>query len=343
MSKRRRYLSNGLHLSAISGRLFTALVAIGLVVFGLLPGRVAYAFAFAVNTTSDTADFNPGDGICSDANSGGQCSLRAAIMEANAWTGPDTITVPAGTYTLSIPGTGENASATGDLDITGDLTINGAGASATIVNANGIDRVFNVLSNASATFNGIKITGGSIGGSGGGIYNQATTTINDSIVTNNTTTRYQSGGGIANTGNLTVNNSAISNNTAANIGGGIYGTFGTTTINNSAIVNNISNGENGGGGLYNSYSATSMFVNNSTVSGNTAQNVGGGIFNSGALTLKNNTIAYNTADSDNNSSGAGGGIFSNAGTVTIQNTIIANNIQRYHHSRRLLCRRRPYH
>jgi len=41
--------------------------------------------------------------------------------------------VPAGTYTLTIPGANEDANQTGDLDITSDLTINGAGAHSTVI------------------------------------------------------------------------------------------------------------------------------------------------------------------------------------------------------------------
>ncbi|HSK72394.1 MAG TPA: BACON domain-containing carbohydrate-binding protein, partial [Pyrinomonadaceae bacterium] len=51
------------------------------------------AATFTVNLTSDEEDFNVGDGIC-DANSavaGNQCTLRAAIQEANATTDPDNI------------------------------------------------------------------------------------------------------------------------------------------------------------------------------------------------------------------------------------------------------------
>src|SRR5437762_940078 len=59
-------------------------------------------------------------------------SLRAAIIAANANAGPDIVTVPAGTYTLTITGANEDACATGDLDITGALTITGAGAGTTI-------------------------------------------------------------------------------------------------------------------------------------------------------------------------------------------------------------------
>jgi CSLREA domain-containing protein len=62
-----------------------------------------------VNTTDD------------ELNGDGDCSLREAIQAANndtavdacpAGSGGDTITIPAGTYTLSITGAGEDANAT---------------------------------------------------------------------------------------------------------------------------------------------------------------------------------------------------------------------------------------
>jgi ribulose-phosphate 3-epimerase len=59
----------------------------------LLPAAAPHAYAadFTADTTADTVDISPGDGICADG--GGQCSLRAAIGEANALAGADTITV----------------------------------------------------------------------------------------------------------------------------------------------------------------------------------------------------------------------------------------------------------
>ncbi len=48
--------------------------------------------SFTVDTTIDSIDAAPGDGMAADAD--GNCSLRAAIMEANALAGPDAIEVP---------------------------------------------------------------------------------------------------------------------------------------------------------------------------------------------------------------------------------------------------------
>src|SRR5262249_7126896 len=57
----------------------------------------------------------------------------------------------------------ENAAAQGDLDITGrghTTTVNGKGAGISIINGNGIDRVFQVLGGANATFANLTVEGG---------------------------------------------------------------------------------------------------------------------------------------------------------------------------------------
>ncbi len=66
-------------------------------------------------------------------------------MAADARGGSNTINLPSGTYTLTIAGANEDASATGDLDITSNLTIKGAGSSNTIIDGNSLDRVIQVL------------------------------------------------------------------------------------------------------------------------------------------------------------------------------------------------------
>ncbi len=97
---------------------------------------------FLVNTTLDTVAVN----LHTGKDASGHISLRSAIMAANALGGSNTIKLPAGTFKLTIPGANEDASATGDLDIKGNLTINGKGSNSTIVDGNSLDRVFEVLS-----------------------------------------------------------------------------------------------------------------------------------------------------------------------------------------------------
>ncbi len=95
---------------------------------------------------------------------------------------------------------------------------------------------------------------------------------------------------------------------------GLY-SEGTLNISNSTFSAN-SGGE--GGGLYINWGTVT--IRNSTIAGNTASSFGGGIYNwSGNVTLINSTLSGNTA------SRQGGGIYSAFGTVTFRNSIIANN------------------
>ncbi|MCK4761229.1 MAG: CSLREA domain-containing protein [Candidatus Aminicenantes bacterium] len=124
----------------------------------LLGGIYLQGVTFPVNTTNDTVDANPGDGTAAD--SGGNCSLRAAIMEANALPGADTITIPAGTYTLTISGANEDNCAGGDLDVRSNLTINGAGPNATIIDGDDLDRVFHIRGAWTVTITNLKVQNG---------------------------------------------------------------------------------------------------------------------------------------------------------------------------------------
>lgn len=92
----------------------------------------------------DEPDSNAGDGVCS-GDPGVSCTLRAAVEEANALAGDDEIELPAGTYVLSLAGTGEEFAATGDLDVRENLTVRGAGAGVTILDGNDTDRVFDLI------------------------------------------------------------------------------------------------------------------------------------------------------------------------------------------------------
>lgn len=80
-----------------------------------------------VNTGADGADANPGDSICEVTVGMGDCSLRAALMEAQFahFSAIITIDPSVAQLTLSIAGAGEDAGATGDLDISTDVTIVG--------------------------------------------------------------------------------------------------------------------------------------------------------------------------------------------------------------------------
>src|SRR5207253_3742428 len=91
--------------------------------------------------------------VVTSFSDGGPGSLRAAIKFANLHPGRDTITLAAGTYALSRAGRDEENGDTGDLDILDDLTIQGAGAGKTIIDAKGLDRVFDATSPIHLAFN----------------------------------------------------------------------------------------------------------------------------------------------------------------------------------------------
>ena len=180
--------------------LIYTLFALGLLLI-LRPSSSALAANFTVNLNSDTLDSTPGDGLCADSL--GHCTLRAAIQEANALPGADTITIPSDTYTLSLVGTAEDGGLTGDLDILDDLTLSGSGANLTLIQAGttagtGIDRIFQVHPGITAVLDNVTHRYGTTGNcwphcAGAALFNEGNTTLHQVLITDNITD--QSGGG----------------------------------------------------------------------------------------------------------------------------------------------------
>ena len=80
-------------------------------------------------------------------------------MEANALAGADEIVLEEGNYQLLLTGSNESAATSGDLDVTQDLTITGAGAKTTAIDGDAADRVFDVRG-ANITITGVTIQNG---------------------------------------------------------------------------------------------------------------------------------------------------------------------------------------
>lgn len=293
--------------------------------------QIANAATFVVNTTVDTQDASAGNGVCADG--AGACSLRAAITEANALAGADVITLPAGTYTETLVAANDNVNGGGDFDITSDITINGAGAGSTFVEANvapgvATERVFHIRGATAATtlvvmIDGVTIRNGRYANNtfGGGIrIDQGTghtITISNSTITANQ--NGSSGGGIAVSGptgatNVNINNSIISNNSA-----------GSAAAGTSAI----------GGGIMGNSAASTININDSTISGNTAStgltgigSSGGGVSSVGTLNITDSTITGNTASvtvAGSTGNAFSGGVHVTGGTTTITGSTISGN------------------
>ena len=276
---------------------------------------IARAATITVTTTDD------------EVNSDGDCSLREAVRAANldqavdacpAGNGADTIRLPAGTYILTVAGMSEDAALTGDLDITEDLTINGARRTNTTIDAGGLDRVFDLIGAPVVQIVDVTITGGRTGSDSAAAIDVGvgTLTLTRSRVTDNV------GNGVIQviTGALTLDDSRVDNNVGTNGGGILIGNLATATLIDSVVDSNSASFD--GGAIV---TAGTLTVVNSTISGNSAAGDGGGIFaSSGTTNLYNVTISNNTADAFSTNNGDGGGV-SGTGTVNIRNSIIAGN------------------
>ncbi len=295
------------------------------------------AATFQVTSSADAPDAAL-NGVCQ--SSSGDCTLRAAIQEVDAGAGGDIIVLPAGSYVLGIPGAGEDAAATGDLDVTKSVTIRGAGSASTIVDAAGLDRVFHVLAGATVEIDDLTISGGSVGTEdGGGVLNAGTLTLARVIVAMNAagSSGFAGGGGVYNLGTMMLRYCTVRDNYSDESGGGV-GNVGTMTMDGCTVSGNTAAVSfapiGGGGGIgnadLNGVAATLTLIN-STVSGNHSAMDGGGIINVSlfnqptTVALNNVTIAANVADADTNGSGDGGGIADLNAVVNTQNSIIAEN------------------
>ena len=148
-----------------------------------IPLANAVEQVFNVNLTKDFPDALPGDGKCSHVKDPPNpfvnvCTLRAAIMEANATDEKDTINLKGGvTYKLSLEGGNEDGGATGDLDILRPVIIQASFSNTkAIIDASELDRVFHLGILADGTeLRNLEITGGNpgIGAHGGGILSRA--------------------------------------------------------------------------------------------------------------------------------------------------------------------------
>jgi len=272
--------------------IFTSLAAFALIIASIASPVVAEpAVSFTVNANTDMVDAMPGDGICETASGNSMCTLRAAIMEANARVGSDTIYLPAATYHLTIPGAGENGCLSGDLDITESLTIIGDQNSPTIIDAAGLgDRVLHILPGTGlVSISFVTIQNGLTTQDGGGIRSSAPLELYNVVIIYNQAVGY--GGGILSLYPLTMTGGKIKQNSAS-WGGGIY-MAETLSMKNVMIDNNIA--EARGGGLV--FGGATAYLVNTNFEHNTASEAGSAIYNvQGNLTIVDSYFSTNYSD-----------------------------------------------
>ena len=298
----------------------------------------AVEFAFFVTTTADTVDTNPGDGLARDAN--GQTSLRAAIMESNALAGPDAIFIPAGIYTLTRAGRNEDAASTGDLDITGSLSIVGASAAVTTINGGQLDRVFDVAAGKIVQISGLTITGGKQTGrglettgdpqGGGAIHNTGLLSLADVVFDSNTAE--DSGGAILSLPNapLTVTRTTFRGNSTSgegSFGGAVYTSESTVQITDSLFELNRADGAGAAGGALALARSSDPSISVATITGSVFDAnfaaIGGAVFLASV-----NLTATSTQFINNQATGAAGALFVRESLVRIQGgSFIGNQSQ----------------
>jgi CSLREA domain-containing protein len=231
---------------------------------------------FIVDSTQDMPDASPGSGGCAD--SGGYCTLRAAIEEANAEPGAQTIALSDQTYQISTT-----------LVINQDLTITGLGADRTVVGGSGSDRLLSINGGAKVSLSNLTLTGGDTTSQGGGIYlQQGSLTLQGMQINDNHAGGAGGGIWVGDGSSLTVSDSSITGNSSDLGAGGIYN-LGTLSLQNTTVSGN--QGESGGG-IASSGPAQLLNV---TIAGNQATNTGGGLSGTSSFSLKNTLLAGNSA------------------------------------------------
>ncbi|MDZ7732899.1 MAG: hypothetical protein U5R31_07080 [Acidimicrobiia bacterium] len=213
------------------------LLALGLGAMVFLAGCDIEEETLTVTTTTDGGDADPGDGICEMTSGASDCSVRAAVDEANATGGTAfTVELPPGTYELE-GSDGDDANAAGDLDIDGIVGLVATGPDV-VLTTGGDDRVLDLRSGV-LILDGVRVEGGVTTDDGGAVRADGSLlAVVDSTFTGNTAAG--SGGGITlDAGQGVVKGSTISGNLAGDAGGGIHAVAGTELdITNSTISGN---------------------------------------------------------------------------------------------------------
>lgn len=256
----------------------------------------------------------------------GDCSLREAVINANATAGPDLIILPAGTYSLTRTGSEEDVAVTGDLDITDAVRVEGAGEHLAIIDGGGPgglgDRIIDIHG-VNVEIDNLTIRGGSGVIKAAGLLNRsgANTQITNTTITANTADIVDGfGGGMQNEGTCTLIDSTVHDNEASRAGG--IDAPGVTTFQDSRITSNraLAARDLGGGGILAFYTNSTTTLIRTVVSGNTSAKFGGGLHAYGPTVIEDSVFEFNHATE------IGGGIsVGPSRTVTVERSSFIGN------------------
>jgi hypothetical protein len=267
---------------------------------------------FKVNTLLDTVAVN----LKTGKDASGHISLRSAIMAADANPNSDTINLPAGLITLTIAPSGTDGSSSGDLDISGNVTIKGSSSGQTIINGNSLDRVFAITSGRVSISNVVIEHG--VATDGGGIVNDgATVTLTSVQLFDNNAVGFLGSNGANGAAGPVVGSAGGGGGLGGlGVGGAIFNAAGSLTLSKCFISTNAAIGGPGGAGGNGGFGGNINSAGVSGVGGSGGAGgpggaaEGGGIFNSalGSLTLVGDTFFANKALGGAGGNGGGGNI-----------------------------------
>lgn len=266
-----------------------------------------------VTTTDDTT--SPG-------------SLRGEIISANASGVATDICVGPGFYVLDQLGTNEDGALTGDLDITGNVRILGAGASETIIDANFIDRVFHILPGGTLVLQDLTVIRGETESnvdSGANILSEGNlAAIRVNIVNGSSAA---SGGGIASIGDarLSMTRSFVRNNFGAFNGGLFVTDQSEADIDRCSFIGNASD-FNSSGASFRQQSAAEI-VNSSFLLNVVGRRGTVSVDSTGTVSFDYVSIVNNLANDSGLAPDAVAGLFISPGIdVSMGSSVIANNL-----------------
>jgi len=308
-------------LRAASRRAATIVVLLALLL-GLQPPSPVHAATYDVDRFDDAYSV----WACTAAPN--DCTLRGAIRKSTTTPEADTILLPAGTYYLApemYPGQPDNEWGDMHINPNGDLTIQGAGNSATIIDAVGAATgegaiYYTQTGGGTLTLSFLKITAGAAGA----ITSLGSLSLDGVVLDGNS--RTGGGGAIyqwASGATLSLAGVSIRNNTATLQGGGIYQHGGVLNITESEISDNHVTTNGSGGGIRMDSTVTGFTLNWVRIIGNTAPPGfgGGGVaIAGGSGTIANVELAGNSAGGD-----GGGLVMASNGMLTMSDSVVSGN------------------
>ena len=263
--------------------------------------RAVGAAVFFVSATGDRADPAPGDGMCADVRD--VCTLRAAIQEANALAGADTIVLAPGTFRLSLKGTGPGG---GDLDIHSSVAIEGAGAGRSVIDAGGVDGIGDRALEVDEADGAIQVALRHLDVRGGRLATGYGAGIRVAPAEAGLRLELE---GVRLSGNRVVGDAAT------DVGGGLWVGPGAKVV---AVETTVERNRAHVGGGVKVATGGSLRLQRSAVVDNRAFD-GGGVVASGSVALVTSTV-------DSNAIGAGpsgvGGVLAEGGTLTISGSAL---------------------